>query len=180
MKLYERVSVFIAALLYVVIACFVIAAIIDGDVRTSLSDAVEELNSTYLWVSLVVAFISALAAVVLIRSILEHEPDERVVATSTDIGHINISMKAIENAVRRAAREVKGVRESSTRVDGDADGLIVSVDVSVASDESIPAVSQQVQIALRDHLSELVGVPVKEIHVNVKDTSGASRSRLGQ
>ena len=38
----------------------------------------------------------------------------------------------------------------------------------------------EVQVALRDHLSELVGVPVKEIHINVKDTSGASRSRVAQ
>ncbi|HOB91252.1 MAG: alkaline shock response membrane anchor protein AmaP [Bacillota bacterium] len=180
MKLYERVSVFLAVLLYLVVACLLVAALIDGGVRASLSAAIEDLSSTHLWPSLVIALICVLASIVLVRSMLEREPDERVVATSTDIGRINISMKAIENAVRRVAREVKGVRESSTRVDGDADGLIVTVDVSVASDESIPAVSQQVQVALRDHLSELVGVPVKEIHINVKDTSGASRSRVAQ
>jgi uncharacterized alkaline shock family protein YloU len=88
-------------------------------------------------------------------------------------------MKAIENAVRRAAREVKGVRESSTRVDGDADGLTVSIDVAVSADENIPAVSQQIQVALKEQLRDLVGVPVTHVQVNVKDTSGGARSRLG-
>jgi len=181
MKVCERVLIILAALLYVVIACLIVAALIDGGIRAGLADAIYDMNGRYLLPSLAIAFAAAVAFILLIRSIIGRESDDnRVIATSTDMGQINISMKAIENAVRRVAREVRGVRESSTRVDGSADGLTVSVDVSVSADESIPAVSQQVQLALRDHLSELVGIPVKEIHVNVKDTSAGSRQRLGQ
>lgn len=179
MKLWERVSVCLAALIYVVVACVIVAALIDVGVRYSLSTVIEDLSARYLFPSLAVVLIAIGASVLLVRSMLEREPDERVIATDTEIGQINISMKAIESAVRRAAREVRGVRESSTRVDGDVDGLIVSVDVSVSVDENIPAVSQQIQVALRDHLRDLVGVPVKQIQVNVRDTSGGSRSRLG-
>lgn len=178
MKLWERVAVFLAALIYIVLACAIVAALIDVDVRSWLSVVIEDLSARHLFPSLVVVLIAIGACVFLVRSMLEKAPDDRVIATGTDIGQINISMKAIESAVRRAAREVRGVRESSTRVDGDVDGLIVSVDVAVSAEENIPAVSQQIQIALRDHLRDLVGVPVKQIQVNVKDTTGGSRSRL--
>lgn len=179
MKFRERVAVFLAALVYIVIACAIVASLIDQGVRNTISDVVYAISAKYLFQSLAIALAAVVAFVVLIRSLFEVEPDERVIATDTEIGRINISMKAIENAVRRAAREVRGVRESSTRVDGDAEGLTVSIDVAVSADENIPAISQQIQIALREHLTDLIGVPVKQIQVNVRDTSGGTRSRLG-
>jgi uncharacterized alkaline shock family protein YloU len=179
MKFHERVAVFVAALVYAAIACMIVASLTDQGIRSALSDFVHEISARYLFQSVAVALIAAAAFVVLIRSLFDSEPDERVIATDTEMGRINISMRAIENAVRRAAREVKGVRESSTRVDGDADGLTVSIDVAVAADENIPAVSQQIQVALREQLRDLVGVPVKHVQVNVRDTSGGTRSRLG-
>ena len=160
MKFHERVAVFVAALVYAAIACMIVASLTDQGIRSALSDFVHEISARYLFQSVAVALIAAAAFVVLIRSLFDSEPDERVIATDTEMGRINISMRAIENAVRRAAREVKGVRESSTRVDGDADGLTVSIDVAVAADENIPAVSQQIQVALREQLRDLVGVPV--------------------
>jgi uncharacterized alkaline shock family protein YloU len=179
MRFHERVAVFLAALVYGAVAVLIAASLIDQGIRGALSDIIYSINVKYLFPSIAIALAATVAFVVLIRWLFDSEPDERVIATDTEMGRINISMKAIENAVRRAAREVKGVRESSTRVDGDADGLTVSIDVAVSADENIPAVSQQIQVALKEQLRDLVGVPVTHVQVNVKDTSGGARSRLG-
>lgn len=179
MKFHERVAVFVAALVYAAVAVLIVASLVDQGVRSAISGVIDGISARYLYQSIVIALAAVNVFAMLMRSLFRSEPEERAIATDTEMGRINISMKAIENAVRRAAREVKGVRESSTRVDGDADGLSVSIDVAVSADENIPEVSQQIQVALREQLRDLVGVPVKHVQVNVKDTSGAARPRLG-
>ncbi|NLU42515.1 MAG: alkaline shock response membrane anchor protein AmaP [Firmicutes bacterium] len=179
MKFHERVAIFVAALIYAAVAVLIVSSLIDEGVRSAISVTIDEISAKYLFQSILIALAAVIVFVMLLRSLFASEPEERVIATDTEMGRINISMKAIENAVRRAAREVKGVRESSTRVDGDADGLSVSIDVAVSTDENIPEVSQQIQVALREQLRDLVGVPVKHVQVNVKDTSGVARPRLG-
>lgn len=107
---------------------------------------------------------------------------ERSLVTSTSLGDVSISLTAVENLVKRAARQVKGIREVETRVavaEGH-DSVGIQVDVLVGPDISIPDTCAEVQRKLADYVKETVGVPVSTVGVTVRNVSSAeARQRVG-
>ena len=105
MKFHERVAVFVAALVYAAVAVLIVASLVDQGVRSAISGVIDGISARYLYQSIVIALAAVNVFAMLMRSLFRSEPEERAIATDTEMGRINISMKAIENAVRRAARK---------------------------------------------------------------------------
>lgn len=85
----------------------------------------------------------------------------------TDYGDIQISIETIENLSYKAASRVRGIREVKTRIRITDSGLEIVVRAIVDGDSSIPALTEEVQKQVHDHVEEITGIPVSYVSVYV-------------
>lgn len=102
----------------------------------------------------------------------------RSVVHETTMGEVSVSLGAIENLVRRVARQCTGVRDVRGWVRYGAAGLSVHLRLVVSPDVSIPKVSEEVQKAVAQYVRDVVGVGVSEVQVMVENISTEPRRRV--
>lgn len=103
----------------------------------------------------------------------------QTVVHETALGEVRITLGAVENLVKRVARQVKGVRDIRTSVGRSPEGITVNLRAVVSPEVSIPEVSDQVQNAVKNYVRHVVGVEVAEIKIYIDNiTSEARRGRL--
>ncbi|MEX2356539.1 MAG: alkaline shock response membrane anchor protein AmaP [Thermaerobacterales bacterium] len=95
----------------------------------------------------------------------------------TQLGEVQISLRAVENLVVRAGRQVEGVKELRARVDAGKQGIRVHLRGTVSQDVSIPEISDRLQNVIRRHVRNVVGVEVEEIRVHIEDIGSETRRR---
>lgn len=101
------------------------------------------------------------------------------VVHETALGNVRISLDAVENLVRKVARGVKGVREMEAQVGRSGDLLVASLRGTISPEVSIPAVSEEIQNAVKSYVRRVVGVEVAEVRIEVENiTNEARRSRF--
>jgi len=102
----------------------------------------------------------------------------RSVVHETAMGDVSVSLVAIENLVRRVARQCAGVRDVRGWVRYGAAGLSVHLRLTVSPDVSIPKVSDEVQKTVAQYVRDVVGVGVAEVQVMVENISTEPRRRV--
>jgi uncharacterized alkaline shock family protein YloU len=103
----------------------------------------------------------------------------QTVVHETALGEVRVTLDAIENLVKKVARQVQGVREVAGRVYMGPAGIRVALSVVVSPDISIPSVSNEVQTSVKSYVRSVVGVDVSEVSVFVENiTAEARRSRV--
>lgn len=100
---------------------------------------------------------------------------DQTLVHESDFGEVRISIGAVENLVRKVARQVKGVRDVRGWVQSRGGRLNVRLSAVIAPDVSVPAVSGEVQAAIRDTLANVVGVEAGEVRVFVENISNEAR-----
>lgn len=105
--------------------------------------------------------------------------DDRAIVRGTSLGEVRISLIAIENLIRRVARQVSGVREVETTVNLGEEGIQASLSIMVAPDTNIPAICEELQSRIEHYMRDTVGVNTLSTRISVKNISGAeSRARV--
>lgn len=96
---------------------------------------------------------------------------DRSSATSIDqrneYGDIQISVDTIENLSYKAASRVRGIKEVKTRIRITESGLEIVVRALVDGETSIPALTEEVQRQVHDHVEEITGIPVSYVSVYI-------------
>ncbi|HHV93342.1 MAG TPA: alkaline shock response membrane anchor protein AmaP [Firmicutes bacterium] len=119
-----------------------------------------------------------LAGLYLLASLAKNGREEPSVVQETELGQIQISLKAVANLVQKAAKEIPGIRDLTPVVKVVPEGLEIRVVVQVVPEQSIPTLAAQVQSKIRDYLGEIVGCPVHRIMVEVRDVRPESKAKI--
>ncbi|MGZ7443893.1 alkaline shock response membrane anchor protein AmaP [Paenibacillus sp. TH7-28] len=98
----------------------------------------------------------------------------------TEYGDIQISVDTIENLSYKAAARVRGIKEVKTRIRITEAGLEIVVRALVDGETSIPALTEEVQKQVHDHVEEITGIPVSYVSVYIANLvhSPAVKSRV--
>jgi uncharacterized alkaline shock family protein YloU len=110
-----------------------------------------------------------------VRRRYHHEP---TITRETGLGRVQISLKAVETLVQRAARQVQGVREVQTDLRMDKQDLDINLILTVAPDLSIPAISEEVQHRIERYIAQTVGVTPTKIQLVFKSVGADTKSRV--
>jgi uncharacterized alkaline shock family protein YloU len=114
----------------------------------------------------------------LILAFRRRQPGQQVVH-ETELGEVRISLDAVENLVRRVARQATGVRDVRPQVRLAPEGVEARLRVWVSPDVSIPGVARELQDALRRSVHEVVGVELAALDVQVENvTTEVRRGRV--
>ncbi|MBO2520691.1 MAG: alkaline shock response membrane anchor protein AmaP [Clostridia bacterium] len=117
-----------------------------------------------------------LGAYVLVLCVRQEE-DEGI-RQETEMGHVRISLRAIENLVRRVAAGVKGIKEVDVAVHPSPEGVAVALSLVVHPEVPIPVLSEDVARRVRDQVRETTGIDVGDVSVSIRNIAGASKSRV--
>ena len=93
----------------------------------------------------------------------------------TGLGMVAISLDAVENLIRKTARGVKGVRDIKAVVTHGKDGLSVLLTGTISPEVSIPAVSEEIQGAVRQYVKRVVGVELTDVRLQVENIANDTR-----
>jgi len=99
----------------------------------------------------------------------------------TELGDIRISVETVENLALKAAARTRGVRDLRARVRVAESGLQIMIRAFVDGDGSIPALSEEIQRNVSQHIEDATGIPVSEVSVfiaNVTPSSASFKSRV--
>lgn len=99
----------------------------------------------------------------------------------TEHGEIRISVETVENLALKAASRTRGVKDLRARVKVAESGLEILIRAFVEGDGSIPALSEDMQKTVAQHVEDATGIPVAAVSVyiaNVTQAPTAFKSRV--
>lgn len=175
MRAVERVAILIAAVLVLAISLglwgYLAAWYSPGAVVTQIESMA---GSGDLYI--VAILLTALGIGFLFLAIAGPAKPKAVITEGT-LGQVRVSTQAIDALVKQAASEIRGVREVETELSVDKLGFRVGLKLLVASDLSIPALTEQVQEAVNSYLDRTLGTSPQQINVLVRNIA-TSRGKV--
>lgn len=179
MESLRRVLVAIGGLLSLAAAALAAVALIDRDFGRRAVDYLDRclvynlqqifVEGRHLWQPIVFFAVMVIIAVILFIVAFKRaakQPTSVRVKTEDD-NQIEISLSAIENVVKRAAKSVPQVQELTTSLKTSGDSLDVDLNVTVPSDEALPAVGAAVRQAVTEQMTTMTGVTPRSVRVQV-------------
>ena len=168
LKTLDRVVLVVAAAFVVMLSAVVLASVAGPGFPNGFAMDFFGAVSEHKLVTAAVGILMALVVLYLISAALRSEDEPTPIVVNTALGDVRISMSAIEAIVRRAARQVSGIREVDAQATGDAEGIAVSTKIQVYPDVSIPEVCERLENELSTAFTAMVGLPVKSVHTIVR------------
>ncbi|MCL4516374.1 MAG: alkaline shock response membrane anchor protein AmaP [Firmicutes bacterium] len=178
MRAVDRVIVILFSLILFVISVLLAAVAAGWNPAAAINTFVTEMVQTADFETTVLAIVLFLLSVYFFTLGLRGRRKIRAIVQETSLGTVRIALKAVENLVQRAARQVHGIREVDTEVKPGQAGLEVSLEILVAPDMSIPEVSEQVQRRVESYVQETVGVNVTNVLLTVRNIVNENRARV--
>ncbi|NLJ33687.1 MAG: alkaline shock response membrane anchor protein AmaP [Firmicutes bacterium] len=102
----------------------------------------------------------------------------RSIVSRNEMGEIKISFAALENLIKKSVREVKEVRETSTKVFPLPGGVKVRLRAVVSPKNNIPAISREIQEVVGARVKEIMGIDLEEVEVfieNIAEEAGSAK-----
>lgn len=183
-KIIDRFLLFVFSLAAIVAVCFLLLsafAIVPYDWTTRFW------RDVYFEIDTAVVFITVCIVVLLIGirlfyiSVRTGQAQAPSIDQRSDYGDIRISMETVENLALRAASRTRGVKDLRARVRVSGAGLEITIRTIVDGEASIPAITEEMQSAVKSHVEEITGIPVASVSVfiaNVSQTTPTFKSRV--
>lgn len=140
-------------------------------INESLSvDFIETLysNSNYLIALAIVGIVLFLISLrFFIVSLSRSTVSSQSVDQRTEYGDIRISIETMENLALKAAMKVRGVKDLKARVKATDTGMDIVLRTVVDGEVSIPQLTEEIQISVKNYLEEITGIPVTNVSVYI-------------
>jgi uncharacterized alkaline shock family protein YloU len=130
---------------------------------------------------LIIGAISSLfliGALYLIVSAFLRDPVFDVKIANNETGEISITIPAVEALVKKAAFQIKGVKEVKPITKYTEAGIALYLKVSMLPGTMIPQSAEELQAAVKEYLELVAGLSVAEIKVLITHVSQESKSRV--
>ncbi|MBP1155136.1 MULTISPECIES: alkaline shock response membrane anchor protein AmaP [unclassified Paenibacillus] len=152
------------------------------------TDAAENfVHDVYYDLDTAVIFISITFAVALISirflylAVRRGKSDVPSIDQRTEFGDIRISLDTVENLSLKAAGRTRGVKDLRSRVKVNQSGLEIVIRAIVDGESSIPALTEEIQGHVKNHIEDITGIPVAHVTVfiaNIQQSSPTFKSRV--
>ncbi len=89
----------------------------------------------------------------------------RLITFKNPDGEVTVAISAIENYVRRVAKNVPGINDIKSNVRVNKKGIFITSSVSITAGTNIPEVTERIQMTVREKIQDMIGV---EETINLK------------
>lgn len=97
---------------------------------------------------------------------------------NNDTGEISITLAAVEALVKKAAFQIKGVREVKPLIRLTPDGIAIFMKTGMQPGTMIPQAAEELQLAVKGYLEQTAGLKIVEIKVLITHVSQEIKSRV--
>lgn len=183
-KIIDRLLLFLYSLALIAASCTLLAAAFDWIPLEHTARFIEDVYTDKVTAT---AFISTCAAVLLISirmfylSVRSGQAQVPSIDQRNDWGDIRISIDTVENLALKTASRSRGVRDLKARVRVSSAGLEIVIRTVVDGETPIPALTEEMQAAIKQHIEEITGIPVAVVSVfvaNVVQNAPSFKSRV--
>ena len=94
---------------------------------------------------------------------------EKIIAFENPDGQVTVSLTAIEDFMRRLARQVPEIKELRPKVTATKKGIIVDAKVTLYSEISIPNITEKIQSIVKNRVQDMLGIEeaiIVKVHIN--------------
>jgi len=116
--------------------------------------------------------------IVYLFSGIKKSRDKRGVSKYTNIGEIQISLNSIENIALNTSRRLNGVKDAKAYIKKMDDGVSVKIKTIVLAENSIPDISAEIQIKVKNSIEATTGIKVNDVKVVVENVHTGYKPRL--
>ena len=99
------------------------------------------------------------------------ERSKQAVVQDGEMGDVRVSLPAIESLAEKVVSSRQGIRGVKARVVSAPHGINIRMNISVASDVNLPALSKDIQQQVRDSIFNVAGITVHGVRVAVESFS---------
>ncbi len=123
----------------------------------------------------IIGLVLVVVSVRLVGVGISGSPRRRAIKHELALGDVRISVSAVEGMVQRLVRNVAGVRDASAVMERWEDGLSVRVRATVGPGEPVTDLSATIQDAIRTQVQRVIGMPVKQVRIEINHISPETR-----
>lgn len=120
------------------------------------------------WTAIGVSIVLVLLGVYGLSVLFRRRRDKGFVLQRTEYGDMSISMKAMENMVRKCVDTHEELTVNSTRIYRVRDGVQVDVRITLPSGANIPLTVNALQRQIKQYITSCSGVDVTKVRVKVE------------
>ncbi len=172
-----RVLLVFFSLIVFVSSCVAIALLLGWTFPTNLVSAFKA-DPANRWGAIITCVFLLIMSLQLLSTAFSRRREHEIIIQETGLGRVEIAASALENLIRRAARQVRDVREVKPVLRCDRDGLGISLHLNVNPEAHIPSVTEEIQQIVQEYLEEKAGVRVIQVGVRVDSVSVEPRARV--
>ncbi len=181
MNIFFRVLLTIYAFCLAIISFVAVSVTVKTNLLTKIYNYLSEdllENDFYRVLLFLIAVVFLGLSIVFLFSGFRSNKDKKAVSKYTNIGEIKISINSIENIALTASRRLSGIRDSKAYVTRAEDGVSITIKAIVLSDINIPALSEDIQVKVKNLVEETAGIKVADVKVMVENIYTGYKSRV--
>ncbi len=177
MKLFNRFLAVIFSLILIIISLMSLFMALGWTIPLDyLNQAFVSDNNR--WMIGITSAIVIICALYLMFSILFRSTVTQTRIANNDYGEVSITIPAVEVLVKKAAFQIKGVREVKPLIRCTPEGIAVFIKTGMLPETVIPQSAQDLQTTVKDYLEQTAGLQVVEIKVLITHVSQETKSRV--
>lgn len=183
-KIIDRLLLFLFSVAVIIAVCIMLAAAFNWIPLDTTQTFAERIYTdtvpavAFIAGGIVMLLIALRLFYISVRSSREQAPsiDQR-----NEWGDIRISIETVENLALKSASRSRGVKDLRARVRVGSAGIEVTIRSMVDGESSIPALTEEMQSNVKQHLEEITGIPVASVSVfiaNIVQSAPTFKSRV--
>ncbi len=178
MRTIDRALLMVFAFTFVVFSALMLA--VSFGWLYPLYYTINMINSPFGRLVLIIVFsLLLLAGLRLFTLTVNRHAFKHALVQQTPYGKVRVSLVAIENLIKKAVRQIKGVRDVKALVTSrENNGILVQVKLIVNPEVSIPTISVEIQQTIKDYVMDVVGIEVSDINIGIENISSDGKSRI--
>lgn len=161
-KILDRLLLFIYSIVIAVVSVCTILYTTNVLDRSLLIGTEQWLDNTVIISACVIIILSLRFFYISIR---RNRTSQHSIDLRNELGDIHISVETIENLALKSAAKVRGVKDPKVKIRVTEAGLELVIRTFVDGETSIPQLTEEVQRLVREHITEVTGIPVALVSV---------------
>ncbi|MBD2847295.1 alkaline shock response membrane anchor protein AmaP [Paenibacillus sp. IB182496] len=170
-KIMDRLLLFLYSLLVGAAAVVAISIGAGWVTKRMAGNSIDQLYDGSPWIPATVIIVAVVVLLLSLRffyvTIRRDSASVPSIDQRTDFGDIRISMETVENLALKAAAKQRGVKDLRARIRVADAGLEIVLRAVVDGETPIPALTEDIQRAVKEHVEDITGIPVSLVTVFV-------------
>jgi uncharacterized alkaline shock family protein YloU len=159
MRLFKNLSVFVFMVLLVGAGSIILAlsfALLPLDHFTGFVQTVQQ-DQTYQWTAAVIGGMFLLLGICIPLRAFGTINRSKYISFQNPDGEVTVSVMAIEEYVRKVARNIPEITNVKSRVNFSRKGINITSEVNIKAGANIPEVMERIQIEVRSRVQDMIG-----------------------